>query len=158
VRKELKVGLLRKGAKPPKRAYPTDAGADVFYCYDSERRDWHIGDESEFWINAGESCVLPTGIKVEVPRGHMLEVKNKSGIASKRQLLVGACVIDSGYDGEVFINLHNVGTTTQKVYPGDKLAQVVLVPVETCDFVCTGDELNTDTFRGAGGFGSTGDR
>ncbi len=158
MKRELRVRLLREGAQPPKRAYPADAGADVFYCYDSERRDWHIGDKNEFWINPGESCILPTGIKVEVPRGYMLEVKNKSGIASKQQLLVGACVVDSGYDGEVYINLHNVGSNTQKIHPGDKLAQVVLVPVETCDFVCTRDEINIETFRGDGGFGSTGTR
>ncbi len=158
MKRELKVKLLREGAQPPKRAYPADAGADVFYCYDSDRRDWHIGDDYEFWINPGESCVLSTGIKVEVPKGYMLEVKNKSGIASKRQLLVGACVIDSGYDGEVYINLHNVGNNTQKIFPGDKLAQVILVPVETCGFVCTRNEINVSTFRGDGGFGSTGDR
>jgi dUTP pyrophosphatase len=88
----------------------------------------------------------------------MLEVKNKSGIASKRQLVVGACVIDSGYDGEVFINLHNIGRSTQRIYPGEKVAQVVLVPIETCGFVATDGVLNESTLRGDGGFGSTGVR
>ena len=59
----------------------------------------------------------------------MLEVKNRSGNASKRSLLVGACVVDSGYDGEVFVNLHNVGNKTQLIDPGTKIAQVVLIPV-----------------------------
>jgi len=59
----------------------------------------------------------------------MLEVKNRSSVAAKRSLIVGACVIDSGYDGEVFINLHNVGSELQVVSPGDKIAQLVLIPV-----------------------------
>jgi dUTPase len=59
----------------------------------------------------------------------MLEVKNRSGNAAKRSLLVGACVVDSGYDGEVFINLHNVGREPQFIMPGSKIAQVVLTPV-----------------------------
>ena len=59
----------------------------------------------------------------------MLEVKNRSGNASKRSLLVGACVIDSGYEGEVFVNLHNVGKDTQQIAPGMKIAQLVLIPV-----------------------------
>jgi dUTP pyrophosphatase len=59
----------------------------------------------------------------------MLEVKNRSGNAAKRSLLVGACVVDSGYSGEVFINLHNVGLEHQYIEPGMKIAQLVLVPV-----------------------------
>jgi dUTP pyrophosphatase len=155
---KLKVKLLRDGARLPVRAYPTDAGADVFYCHNPDEHNHCIGEDDEYWISAKASCVIPTGIKVEVPPGYMLEVKNKSGIASKRQLVVGACVIDSGYDGEVFVNLHNLGRKTQMVHPGEKLAQLVLVPVETCEFVAAGDNLNNYTLRGDGGFGSTGDR
>lgn len=155
---ELKVKLLREGAKPPHRAYPTDAGADVFYCHNPDEHNHCIGDKDEYWISAKESCVIPTGLKIEVPEGYMLEVKNKSGIASKRQLVVGACVIDSGYDGEIFINLHNIGRSTQRIYPSEKIAQVVLVPIETCGFVVTDGVLNESTLRGDGGFGSTGVR
>ena len=72
---------------------------------------------------------LPTGLRFGVPHGYMLEVKNRSSVAAKRSLLVGACVIDSGYDGEVFINLHNVGNVTQTIEAGTKIAQVVMVPV-----------------------------
>jgi len=155
----LKVNLLREGAKPPQRAYATDAGADVFFCPDSKSlSNCRMGEGEDVWVSPRTSCVIPTGIKVEVPEGYMLEVKNKSGIASKRQLVVGACVIDSGYDGEVFINLHNIGNSTQVVKPGDKLAQVVLVPVNTCGFEVVAGEINNNTERGTGGFGSTGER
>ena len=64
----------------------------------------------------------------------------------------------SGYDGEIYINLHNLGHTTQKIFPGEKVAQLVLIPIETCGFVVTEEEINTGSARGAGGFGSTGER
>jgi dUTP pyrophosphatase len=82
-------------------------------------------------------------------------------MAAKKQLLVGACVIDPGYSGEVFINLHNVGMEPQIINTGDKIAQLVLLPVY--HFECL--EAPTGTIysrpvcisdRGTGGFGSTG--
>ena len=88
-----------------------------------------------------------------------MEIKNKSGVASKRQLIVGACVVDPGYDGEIYVNLHNIGTETQKIKPGDKIAQAVLVPIVHCGIEETSeDNLNQGSPRAAGGFGSTGDR
>tara|TARA_E500000305_G_scaffold68669_1_gene54736 strand:+ start:5997 stop:6461 length:465 start_codon:yes stop_codon:yes gene_type:complete len=109
-------------ARPPTRSNPSDAGLDVYY---SPNHDINLPVE----IGSGESQILSTGLKFGVPHGYMLEVKNRSGVAAKQSLLVGACVIDSGYDGEVFINLHNVGKTPQTIEPGDKIAQVVMVPV-----------------------------
>ena len=79
---------------------------------------------------------------------------------TKKQLLVGACVIDSGYDGEVFINLHNVGKQTHWFSDGDKVAQGVLIPINLCEIVEVSDpsELNKDSTRGEGALGSTGSR
>ena len=152
----LKFMRIRKGAKLPVRAHPTDAGMDVFYCPTSGPPV--LTEDGEFWIPPRESGVLATGLRVEVPPGYMLEIKNKSGVASKRQLLVGACVIDPGYDGEVFINLHNIGTGTQMIVPGEKIAQAVLTPIVHCgvEEVFDQGDLNTNTERGDGGFGSTG--
>ena len=112
---------IRRTANPPTRANPSDAGLDVHFS--------PANGTDSVTVGPGESAVLPTGLKFGVPHGYMLEVKNRSGLASKRSLVVGACVIDSGYDGEVFINLHNIGSTVQAVNAGDKIAQVVLVPV-----------------------------
>jgi dUTP pyrophosphatase len=87
----------------------------------------------------------------------MLEVKNKSGIAHKEKLIVGACVIDPGYTGEVYINLHNVGGSTKVIEPMQKIAQAVLVPVVICEveeILYDPSEIETD--RGDGAFGSTG--
>ena len=154
----IKVYRIRPEAKLPKRAYKTDAGMDVYYCPNGEKK---LYDEEEgFHIPPKESRLLATGIKLEVPYGHMLEIKNKSGIAYKRQLLVGACVVDPGYDGELYVNLHNIGHKTQIIRPGDKIAQAVLVPIIHCgvEEVKTDEFLNFHSSRGAGGFGSTGDK
>mgnify|MGYP003126853768 CR=1 FL=1 len=80
----LKFYKIREGAKIPKRAHPSDAGMDLFYCPDLLQNDtciWEPGHK--FKIPAGENCLIPTGIKVDLPSGYMLEVKNKSGIAAK---------------------------------------------------------------------------
>ena len=152
----LRFYKIKPDAKLPERAHPTDAGMDIFYCPNGE----NIGklyNTKHFWIPAGTSRVLSTGLKVEIPEGYMLEIKNKSGVASKRQLLVGACVVDPGYNGEIYINLHNVGVTTQIIKPGEKIAQAVLVPVVHCTPSETKeDDLNQGSDRGTGSFGSTG--
>lgn len=156
---KLKVKMLREGAKLPRREYSSDAGADVFFCPDpAVKNHCRMGEGNDFWVSPRTSCLLSTGLKMEIPEGYMMEVKNKSGIASKRQLVVGACVIDAGYDGEIFINLHNIGSTTQIIKPGDKLAQLVLVPIQACGFSVVDGDLNNGSARGAGGFGSTGER
>jgi dUTP pyrophosphatase len=136
----------------PKRANPSDAGLDIHY---SPSEDGKV-----VRVFPGQSVVLETGLKFGVPHGYMLEVKNRSSVASKRSLLVGACVIDSGYNGEVKINLHNVGEEPQVLNPGDKIAQLVMVPVVHFRASHSGDvlydELITISARGDGGFGSIG--
>ena len=144
----------RQDAVPPTRANPSDAGLDVHYNPD---------DASIEGVNLrpGESKLFSTGLKFGIPHGYMLEVKNRSGNASKRSLLVGACVVDSGYDGEVFVNLHNVGTETQFIPRGMKIAQVVMVPVVHFRALeTTSDNLYnwypiTMSGRGDGALGST---
>jgi len=119
----LEYSLVHATANRPSRANPSDAGLDVRFS--PPPSDLHRAAS----IAPGTSKILPTGLRFGVPHGYMLEVKNRSSIAAKRSLLVGACVIDSGYDGEVFINLHNVGNVTQTVEAGTKIAQIVMVPV-----------------------------
>ncbi len=118
----LEYSKTRAGAQEPVRANPSDAGLDVFYCPEDPTSIVSV-------LQPGESGIFSTGLRFGVPHGYMLEVKNRSGNAAKRHLLVGACVVDSGYDGEVFINLHNVGTKPQFIEGGMKIAQVVLIPV-----------------------------
>ena len=69
-------------------------------------------------------------------------------------------MVDPGYDGEIYVNLHNIGSETQVIKPGDKIAQAVLIPIIHCgvEEVFDAEILNIDTTRGAGGFGSKGAR
>ena len=135
----------------PVRANPSDAGLDL--RYNGERTS----------IQPGESKVLSTGLKFGVPHGYMIQIMNRSGNAAKKQLMVGACVVDSGYDGEVFVNLHNVGREVQDIHRGMKIAQAVLIPVVHARFVETSNDNLYDwspitiSNRGDGALGSTGD-
>jgi len=157
---ELEVYKIREEAKLPVREHSLDAGMDLFYCPDpylGSNCVWEENNMKYFRIPPGVSCLVPTGLKANIPAGHMLEIKNKSGIAHKQKMIVGACVVDSGYTGEIFVNLHNIGGTTQHLRPGQKIAQAIMVPVVLCGV----EEVYTDpsvynTTRSSGGFGSTG--
>ncbi|QDP63399.1 MAG: putative deoxyuridine 5'-triphosphate nucleotidohydrolase [Prokaryotic dsDNA virus sp.] len=147
----LEYCMTHFAVNPPTRANPSDAGLDIYYSPKSRQVKT---------IEPGESVLLETGLRFGVPHGYMLEVKNRSSVASKRSLLVGACVIDSGYDGEVFVNLHNVGKNTQLLEPGQKIAQVVMVPVVPFRAYCRHegnlyDYPITMSERGEGALGST---
>lgn len=146
----MRVFKTRATAKLPHRAHAHDAGMDFFFAPDTE---------TPALIEPGQSAVLQTGLKVEVPRGYMLQIMNKSGVASKRSLLTGACVVDHGYTGEIFINLHNVGRETQMIEPGTKLAQGVFIQVESFDLELIEEDniYGETTARGSGALGSTGE-
>ena len=145
------VKKIKPEAKLPVRANPSDAGADVFYCANEP-----------VTIAPGQSVLLGTGLQVATPVGYVCEVKNRSGMAYKNSLVVGACIVDSGYSGEVKINLHNVGREVKTIMPFDKIAQLIFYPIELPDFELLPDAvdlyLHTPTIssRGADGFGSTG--
>jgi len=153
---DLKVVKIRKEAQLPTRAYPTDAGLDLYFCPNGERDE--IVREEGLAIEPRDSMLIPTGLRIEVPYGYMLEIKNKSGIAYKRQLVVGACVVDPGYEGEIYVNLHNIGFNTQYLKSGAKIAQAVLIQVNYCTIrEVSEEEFSQGSPRGNGGFGSTGD-
>lgn len=146
----VRVFKVRPTAKLPHRAHNTDAGMDLFYC-----------PQEEVAITIPPSCtaLLQTGVKMQVPDTCMLQVMNKSGIASKKQLLAGACVVDEGYTGEIFVNLHNVGSVPQTVFPGQKIAQGVFVKIEKPILmeIETDEIYDSETSRGSGALGSTGE-
>ena len=144
----------RDTAHSPQRANPSDAGLDVFY---STKEPGEI-----IAVHPNTSQLVPTGLRFGVPHGYMLEVKNRSSVAAKLNLVVGACVIDSGYDGEVFINVHNIGRETRVIQDGDKIAQLVMMPVvhfqpqENPEGTLY-DYPKTISNRGTGALGSTDD-
>ena len=151
----LQYHMLRGNDFPPVRANPSDAGLDLRWTPTEEA-------ETVFSIAPGESVLVPTGCKFAIPHGYMMEIKNKSGVAHKKQLLVGACVVDSGYNGEVFVNLHNIGGEVQHMSPGDKVAQAVIVPVVHARFLASETPEIYEWYpitisdRGTGALGSTG--
>ena len=153
----LKVLKVHPNAKLPRKEHSTDVGYDVFYCPEDGVSSIKI---------APHSCALiPTGIRLKFPSSWMVEVKNKSGIASKKQLLVGSCVIDSGYTGEVFVNLHNMRTggrldSIETIEPYEKVAQLVCLFVGSNNQLVEIDEEEYDfnTTRGEGCLGSTGNQ
>ena len=145
----MKIAKVRD-VKTPVRGTEKSAGLDFFVP-----NDWP-GTE---YLTPHESLNIPSGIHVEVPKGYVLIVMNKSGVALKKALQVGACVIDEDYQGEVHLHVTNVGTDVESINPGDKLVQMLLIPVlyegvETIEKL--EDLYPEESDRGAGGFGSTG--
>lgn len=141
-----------RDVESPKRANHGDAGIDFFVP-----RSF-----SEITLQHGDSVLIPSGIKVEVPFGTALIFHNKSGVASKKRLDVMADTVDHGYAGEVHINLINNGKHEVTISPGDKIIQGIHIPVlSSIPLEVQTFELYTDIHvigaRGAGGFGSSGD-
>lgn len=156
---------MHENAYNLERANPSDAGMDIRYGPED--------GESEI-IRPAENKVLETGLKFQIPHGYMVEIMNRSSVATDG-LVVGAHVIDSGYEGEVLINMHWVSeyehwvshetsrAAPHKIKPGDKIAQAVLKPISTAepteiDESELYEDVEVHSDRGEGGFGSTGDR
>ena len=142
---KINVKLLRGGAHMPTYGTAEAAGADLYACL-----------EETLTILPGQTRGVPTGIAMEVPRGCAGLIFARSSMGVKRDLApankVG--VIDSDYRGEIFVMLHNHGSEIRSVEHGERVAQIVIVPVFTPGFNQV-DSLS-DTVRGEGGFGSTG--
>lgn len=160
-----------RNVKNPVRGHATDAGIDFYmpeideqfikdFTSKSANSGINIANGKDFYIPSKYNATIPSGIKVEIPYGYMGLFLNKSGVASKEDLLIGAQVIDVFYSGEIHIDLHNVGSEPVKISPQKKLAQMVLVPILHCEIQeINEDELYNwmylDKVRGEGGFGST---
>lgn len=147
----MKMAVVGDVASPARANSGADAGIDLFVPRDFE----------EVILKPGESVKIPAGVKCEVPAGYALILFNKSGVAAKRSLIVGACVIDHGYSGIVHINMINVGTENQVIKPNEKIVQAIMVPAIPFEtIIVPEDELYRDIHvagnRGSGGFGSTG--
>jgi dUTP pyrophosphatase len=142
--------IKTRPVKDPNRGTKSSAGIDFYIPYDYPDTN----------IEPGKSVLIPSGIKANIPSNHVLIAYNKSGVATKKNLQVGASVVDEDYQGEIHIHLTNIGTETTQVSAGDKIIQFLLLPIvyEDLELVDTIEELydNQVTERGEGGFGSTG--
>lgn len=141
----LKLMRVREGAIIPKQATAGSAGYDLCACMDAPQT-----------IEPGERCVFPSGLAAEIPAGTAGFVFTRSGLGIKKGIHVtnGVGVIDSDYRGEIQIGLHNLSVEPYTVQPGERIAQMILMPY----FAPVIEEVTslTETDRGAGGFGSTG--
>ena len=136
----LSVRRLVPGAILPTRAHPHDAGLDLYALDDVT-------------LEPGDGSLVKTGIAVAVPEGHVGLIADRSSLA-KRGLKTAGGVIDAGYRGELGILLWNISGQVQQLKKGERLAQLLIVPVAT-PAVRETDNLGS-TARGDGGFGSTG--
>lgn len=132
--------VLDKGAKMPTRAHSGDAGLDLYTREDAV-------------VKAKGSYVFDIGVHIEIPYGATGFIKSKSGLNVNHGITSDG-VIDYGYTGSIRVKLYNNSDTDYEVKAGDKISQLVILPVILSEVELT-DSLE-DTERGDGGFGSTG--
>ena len=144
----VKVKKLDDRAILPTYGSACAAGADLYALVNGE----------SLTIAAGETVLVSTGLSVEIPEGYVGLIYARSGLATKKGLApankVG--VIDSDYRGEVKVALFNQSGKEQTVAAGERVAQLVIAPYLAVEYQ-EAEELS-DTARGAGGFGSTGNK
>lgn len=131
---------LDEGAKMPTRAHETDAGLDIY-------------SREEQIVPAKESAIFDTGVHIELPIGTVGMLKSKSGLNVKHGI-VSEGVIDVGYTGSIVVKLYNHSGFDYRVKAGDKISQLVILPVLTPTPYLV--ESLEETERGDNGFGSSG--
>lgn len=125
----------------PRYAHPGDAGIDLYAAEDA--------------IVTGETVLIPTGVAVAVPDGHVGLVCPRSGLAAHGVTVANAPgVVDAGYRGELMVRLTTTSKNPYRVHRGDRIAQLLVVPILRPEVNVVVDL--DDTERGTNGFGSTG--
>ena len=141
----MKIPVLRLDERLPlpEHAHPGDGGTDLLA-------------RNPVTLDVGERAMVPTGIALAIPAGYAGLVTPRSGLAARHGVTVlnGPGLVDSGYRGEIKVTLVNLGAEPVTIERGDRIAQLVVVAVETQELIPVA-EL-PDSSRGAGGFGSTG--
>lgn len=137
----LQVTRTHPDATLPTRSNPTDAGLDLYALHDVT-------------LYASGRAIVPTGITVAIPEGHYGQIQGRSGLAARDGVVPAGGVIDADYRGEVQVILINHSRNGWTAKAGDRIAQLVILPILTPDVVEV-DEL-PGTERGHGGLGSTG--
>lgn len=142
-RVKVQVKKLLEEAILPEYAHSDDACADIYTISTAN-------------LSPGEILPFHTGLSVAIPVGWRIDIRPRSGLSCRYQLLVpnSPGTIDAGYRGELIVYLKNIGHDLVKIKEGDRIAQMKIEPVFQIDF----QEVDTlpDSGRGGGGFGSTG--
>ncbi len=138
----IKIKKLREDAVLPSYAHEGDAGMDLFSCED-------------YILKAGERRLFKTGLSIELPRGYVSLIWDKSGLAFKHGITVLGGVIEYTYRGEYRVILLNTSEKDFNIKKGDKIAQLLIQPICNAEIEETG--VLSETERGEGGFGSSGE-
>jgi dUTP pyrophosphatase len=134
---------LEKDGIMPTRANEADAGCDVYAPH-------------KYHIRPHQDMLIPLRWRCEFPNGYVMKFWNKSGVCTKKKLIVGASVVDAGYRGIVHCHLINTSDQVVQIDQGQKIAQFIMSqcwhgqPTQV-------SEIDMDTDRGEGGFGSSGE-
>lgn len=139
----LKIERVNPLAKVPTRAHPEDAGLDLYFV-------------ERIVIFPNETIMVDTGWKMSVPKGYEIQIRSKSGLTFKKDLIVANSpgTVDAGYRGEVKVLIRNIGDKALTFHPGEKIAQMVICPVLLWKPQIVEDLDETE--RGDNSFGSTG--
>ena len=138
-----------RDVKSPSRSHQYDAGIDFYVPADYRSEA----------VEPGHSTKIARGIKAHISVGMALVAFNKSGVATKHGLQVGACVVDSGYEGEIHLHVMNVSHRNVFILPNTKLVQFLYLPIALPQIIEVEAHrlFDVQSQRGDGGFGSTDD-
>ena len=162
-------GYTKDMVKLPLRGTNGSAGLD-FFCPENTsffkaemfkaNNNHNFCSETGIEINPGKRVLIPSGIKVKIPEGTAFISFEKSGLATKKGIVPTCRVVDSDYQGEIYIGLLNTSDTKVVMEYGSKIGQYILVYIdmEKYEVVPEKELYETESSRGAGGFGSTGDK
>jgi len=142
---EIKIKKLNENAIIPTRGSEQAAGYDLYACI-----------PERILINPHKTVKIGTGLSMEIPEGYFGAIFARSGLATKQGIRPANCVgvCDSDYRGEYIVALHNDTDIPKTIIPGERIAQLVVMPYLPIEFEEV-EELS-ETKRGEGGFGSTG--
>ena len=141
----VKVKVLTDNASVPERKHKFDAGADLHSAYE------------DFVLPPNSPTLVGTGIAVQIPEGYVGMVCPRSGLAVHGVTVMNAPgIVDSGYRGELKVNLVNLSEYQIEIYRGDRIAQLLIVPVDYSEFEVVDELDESEDGRGASGHGSTG--
>ena len=132
--------VLDENAYLPERAHSLDAGYD-------------LKSPDDYTVPSHDDCIIDTGVHVEIPKGYVGFLKSKSGL-NVIHGITGEGVIDSGYTGSIVVRLYNSSDINYDIHKGDKIIQLVLLPIFTPELTVVKELKSTE--RNNNGFGSTG--
>jgi len=142
---KIQIKKLSSEVLTPKYETPGSSGMDVAAYI-----------RQDIIVNSGEKTLVPTGFSLSIPQGYEVQIRPRSGLAVKKGITVlnTPGTIDSDYRGEIKVVLINLGKDKFTVKNGERIAQLVVCPIERVSL----EEVKelTETDRGLGGFGSTG--